>query len=236
MDLKKQLAIANDCLHLQGELQLGVAVQHQDENGRDWTKQLVGLSVATQLCRLALYGSLQAKEDRPLEEVRELALSHLASDDAQTFAAGIIKSADKAGAKHTLPIFRIIPIARGLVDEVLPLMPDRAGESPTLQRTVMSARFALSLLGISRAVVDRGNDPSLNPDDYMERVRDDLERGGPDRAAALIETVYGSTNEYHLHPKIIVSGAILAGEREIFGETRSQIRVKFSSPESGAGS
>ncbi len=223
---KQPLQALDDCLRIKSEMHLAIGLDMQGTEPIFQVRQHIGLSVATQLCRTALFGALRSPEDVSHEEAFDRASAALASEDAPVFASAMVKQRAEQGAHATLPIFRIVPLARRLLGEVIPIV-DVEMNDGTIERegrVIVPWRFVNGLVRVSRAAVDATLPPCASIEEYASRVQADMEAFGPGRAARWISMTYKS-GSFPIHPVALVSAAILSNERSLFGESRSQLNV-----------
>lgn len=223
---RNALNVLDDCLRLKSEIHLMSALQLQKTATIYTIRQLVGLSVASRLCRAAVAGSVRAQEDREPAEVFTRASEALFSEDAPVFTQAMINACAEKGARHTLPIHRIIPIARRMLRDLIPIVSiDMTDGSTECQgHVIMPWRFVNGLVQVSRQAVKSSIPDALPVDEFATRVRADIESWGVERATRWIESTYGDTG-FIIPPIALASAAILSNERDLFGEAKSTLEV-----------
>jgi hypothetical protein len=224
--MKEQLQALDDCLRLKSEIHLVEGLDWQAQRQSHCAKQLVGISVATRLCRSSLRGTLQRDDLTSADDVHAIADGHLRSEDAPLFAQAMIQQCADKGAHYTLPVYRIVPIARRILDHVIPRVDHgEMHDGEASDRTIMPARMIHGLLRVSRERVKGVLPPSMTLDEYAEILQADLQQGGLENAQKWIVQMYGEEG-YVVMPDVLVTAAILQSERQIFGKTRSTFSVE----------
>lgn len=225
-EIQKELQALDDCLRMKSDMHLSIALATQGKEHISQTRVQIGLSVAARLCRTALYGALRSNDKLTGEAVFDRAADALASEDAPVFADRMIQDCGKKGANYTLPVYRIVPLARQILGQVIPIVDiqKQNGDVETQGRVIMPWRIVKGLVQVSRATVDQTPPPSATTEEYADRIRADIEKLGVERAMRWIQNTF-KDDGFVIHPVALASAAILSNERDLFGEARSVIEV-----------